>query len=160
MKTPRKCIFCMNFPCLDKDGDATVVTELKGDYPFISERDELKFCNGEEFESIFDVILREEIRDAMATPFVPIQGELLTTVTPDTEKKAFVLKATTSDRLQLMIDKITMSEDVVSFDIKGLASTYDSDSGSTHIVVILMVDYKKEVDDDNSEEVRDEVPKG
>ena len=138
---PETCVFCDNFPCLASDAEASVCCELKGSYPFVLEDPNLKPCRGEDFVPVF--IENDTIDDESKDTIETVTGETIAEKKITTYKKPYVIKAPNSEVLQLMLDKFVDDEDVVSFEISGITSLYDVDSGSTKTMVILVVEYEK-----------------
>lgn len=144
---PQLCIYCKNFPCMEGDQEATVGVELKGDYPFLSEQDNLKPCDGERFETAKCLIppapvIEQVTNNTQAVSQLPDEP---------TEKFIYFFKENNTDSLQKRVDSVAQAELVVDYKLVGFTTTYDTTDQTTKIVAAIEV-IQKLTDDDEDEE--------
>ena len=151
-RIPQLCIYCKNFPCVDADQEASVIVELKGDYPFLSENDNLKPCAGDNFET-HDDLIPPEPEVVTGTGLVPVP-QSLEAASPDAEKFLYFFRESSTELLQKRVDVLTQHELVVDYKLVGLTTSYDSADQTTKIVVALEV-FQKIVDENNDDETEE-----
>ena len=144
-RVPSLCIYCENFPCVKGDGKFSVLSEIKHPYPFLNEQDDFKPCDGKKFVPVNFVIEEEPPAGTMADPIPLPPGP---TFSPPLERIVKVLNATMPTELEVKLQKMVDDKKLVSFEIKGFASVYDSASSQTKLVAVVYLKREKDSDDE------------
>lgn len=157
------CIYCKNFPCMDVDRTATITTELRASYTFVCERDDIKPCFGENFESIFGAFdehgnrVSADLKAPVATPqqdrkteeeaqelslgsVEPIQSRVnnWATIVPQKTKRTMIIKATNEVDMRRQISEAT-KEFQLDHKLVSLTSVFDAQSAMMSFLVALEV---------------------
>jgi len=148
-RVPSTCIYCDNFPCIKGDEEFSVVSELKNSYPFASERDDLKPCEGRKFNPIDFAVYPDPPAGTDEDP-IPLPAPKVELAEDESEliREVKVLRATTDMELEAKIKNILMNDNVKNFEIKGFASVYDANSNMTKMVLVLELFVEQDEDDE------------
>lgn len=145
-RVPELCTYCRNFPCIEDDQEATVTTELKNSYPFFSENDALKPCEGENFVAVSFFDPEEEVqakpeaaKPAPVQPMIDVAKEVekqLARQAPKKQKRSTVVRGKDAQDLQEKIMQITRSFEL-EHNVTACTSIFDPESAKMNVIAVV-----------------------